>query len=298
MNTTVETKQSLLQGNNANDIVHCKLQYGDEFRRFLIPKKSSSISDLKDKIRTILTLETDFTVKYKDEENEWITISSDLELETGLMLIESLFRITVCPINSPLPAHANVSSTPPAATSDEDLGSKKWKRKDFHSYGKKDWKENKGEKPWKDNKREKKPWRENKRERKNWREDKGGKNQPRRKFKNENEASNSYSSEEVFSTLTVDEIEVELESLKGEISILIEKKQGIGAVIAEKRNQIRTLRQDPNASKEAIVSANQEIRDKKGEMNEIKCQIREARQRIKTLKDVAISKKVKDELFL
>jgi hypothetical protein len=53
-------------------------------------------TELLEKIKQILSLDKDFTVKYKDDENEWITISSDIELETGISFAKSsLLRLLV-----------------------------------------------------------------------------------------------------------------------------------------------------------------------------------------------------------
>lgn len=75
--------------------IHIKLQINDEFRRFNVPSSTKYV-ELLDKIKVILGLDKDFTVKYKDDENEWITISTDIELETGLSFAKSsLLRLLV-----------------------------------------------------------------------------------------------------------------------------------------------------------------------------------------------------------
>jgi len=78
------------------DNLHIKLQFNDEYRRFDVPRMCK-YAELVEKIKTILSLTKDFTLKYKDDENEWITISSDIELETGLTFVKaSLLRLLVC----------------------------------------------------------------------------------------------------------------------------------------------------------------------------------------------------------
>jgi len=75
--------------------VHVKLQYNDEYRRFFITRSTKFI-ELVEKIKSILNLKEEFHLKYKDEEEEWITISSDMELETGLIIGNGLlFRIQI-----------------------------------------------------------------------------------------------------------------------------------------------------------------------------------------------------------
>jgi hypothetical protein len=78
------------------DNVHVKLQFNSEYRRFFI-QKSCKFSDLSEKIKIILGLkDCNFIIKYKDEEGEWITISSDMELDTGLILSNgTVFRIQI-----------------------------------------------------------------------------------------------------------------------------------------------------------------------------------------------------------
>jgi hypothetical protein len=78
-----------------NENLHIKLQVNDEFRRFNVPRMTK-YAELVEKIKQILSLDKDFTVKYKDDESEWITISSDIELETGISFAkESLLRLLV-----------------------------------------------------------------------------------------------------------------------------------------------------------------------------------------------------------
>jgi len=78
--------------------IHVKLQFNEEFRRFFIPQTNPPIKfvDLESKIKSLLRItENDISIKYKDEENEWITISSDVELETGIMIAGNgqIFRL-------------------------------------------------------------------------------------------------------------------------------------------------------------------------------------------------------------
>jgi hypothetical protein len=78
--------------------IHVKLQIESEFRRFTI-ESQTKFFQLKEKINTILRLDEDFSIQYKDEEQEWITITSDEELFTGLTLLDKIFRIKVVPVN-------------------------------------------------------------------------------------------------------------------------------------------------------------------------------------------------------
>lgn len=81
---------------NSGDNIHVKLQFNSEYRRFFI-QKSCKFSDLYEKIKIILGLkDSNFIIKYKDEEGEWITISTDMELDTGLILCNgTVLRIQI-----------------------------------------------------------------------------------------------------------------------------------------------------------------------------------------------------------
>jgi hypothetical protein len=74
--------------------IHVKLQHNNNYRRFFVDKQIT-FSELKKKICTLLELNSDFSIKYLDEEFEWVTIASDLELETGLVLYDKILRLLV-----------------------------------------------------------------------------------------------------------------------------------------------------------------------------------------------------------
>jgi len=73
--------------------VHIKLQYNNQFRRFVI-EPEYKFNDLKQKISTLLNIST-FGVQYLDEESEWITIDSDNELLNGIELSPSLLKLRI-----------------------------------------------------------------------------------------------------------------------------------------------------------------------------------------------------------
>jgi len=106
--------------------VHVKLQYESEYRRFFIERKSSFL-DLLEKVKTILGLNSDLVIKYKDEENEWITISSDLELETGIILSSSIFRLQACIVN--LETSCPISNPLNCPEKENNWKGKKWEKK-------------------------------------------------------------------------------------------------------------------------------------------------------------------------
>lgn len=71
-----------------------KVQYNDDIRRFSLPRVSWIA--LINQIKQIYNLpEQEFVVKYKDDEGDWITVSSDEELGVAFGLVEGLLRLTI-----------------------------------------------------------------------------------------------------------------------------------------------------------------------------------------------------------
>jgi hypothetical protein len=86
-----------MQSSKMNTITHCKIQCGNEFRRFLLP--SNKFSDLDSQIRATFGFgpEKNLVIKYTDEEGDNVTISSDEELEFAIGLFAGgLLRLTIC----------------------------------------------------------------------------------------------------------------------------------------------------------------------------------------------------------
>jgi len=82
--------------NNNNNVTHCKVQCGNEFRRFLLP--SSQYADLSRQIQKLFGFQDEdkFLLKYTDEEGDMVTISSDEELYFAITLFRGgLLRLTV-----------------------------------------------------------------------------------------------------------------------------------------------------------------------------------------------------------
>jgi hypothetical protein len=115
--------------NNSN-IIHVKLQINDEFRRFFV-EKDIKFEELCLKISSVLSLteEQSFTIKYKDDEQEWITISSDNELETGLVLSDKMLRLCVDLLNmGGVTCNEVANCTTNEDNIEEDSFVPKWKR--------------------------------------------------------------------------------------------------------------------------------------------------------------------------
>jgi len=83
-----------------NNEIHCKVQYGNEIRRFLL---QGSYDAMLDQIREYFGLEMDenFSIKYTDDEGDLVTISSDEELMFAVDLFaNTVLRLTISPTAS------------------------------------------------------------------------------------------------------------------------------------------------------------------------------------------------------
>jgi len=84
-----------------NNEIDCKVQYGNEFRRFLL---QGSYAAMMDQIRVLFGFKNneDFCIKYTDDEGDLVTISSDEELGFAVELFpNSLLRLTINTVSAP-----------------------------------------------------------------------------------------------------------------------------------------------------------------------------------------------------
>lgn len=83
------------QQNNMQTIkIQCKVQYGQEFRRFALT--SSSYASLLNQLKGSFSTDEPLIIKYKDEESDLITISSDAELAFAIELFtDAVLRLIV-----------------------------------------------------------------------------------------------------------------------------------------------------------------------------------------------------------
>jgi hypothetical protein len=76
--------------------IHCKIQNGDEYRRFLLT--SSQYTVLLKQIKTIFNYDADqvLVIRYKDDEGDLVTLSSDEELLFALEIFSgSVLRLSI-----------------------------------------------------------------------------------------------------------------------------------------------------------------------------------------------------------
>jgi len=97
MQQTQETK---------NVPIHIKVAYGTDFRRFLL--NPITFVQLETMLKTLFNLTTEFRVKFKDDEGDWVLITTDQELVYATELSGSPLRLEI-----------HVSSTPFAETKAE-----------------------------------------------------------------------------------------------------------------------------------------------------------------------------------
>jgi len=85
---------------NIRSGIHCKVSCNDQFRRFVF--NGTNFSSLAKQVQQILALEKEFVLKYKDNEGDQITISSDEELSCALSFSSgNIFRLAVVPHGTP-----------------------------------------------------------------------------------------------------------------------------------------------------------------------------------------------------
>lgn len=80
------------QVNNKNE-THTKVQFGSEIRRFVLT--STNYEDLTSILRTLFGTNSAFKICFLDEEEDWITISTDYELAYAVEISTSPLRLRV-----------------------------------------------------------------------------------------------------------------------------------------------------------------------------------------------------------
>jgi len=84
----------MMQQTNNTLSRHVKVAYKGEFRRFALP--SLQFSQLEDTLRTLYNLgSASFKVKFQDDENDWVVLSTDEELKYAVELTGNPIRLTI-----------------------------------------------------------------------------------------------------------------------------------------------------------------------------------------------------------
>jgi len=302
--------------------VHVKLQFRDEYRRFFF-NRSCKFAELYEKVKTILSLKDDFIVKYQDEEGEWITISTDMELDTGLVLSNGgLFRLHIV-----LKNNENICEVNHDTTSNEE---KPWKRcKREYKRGKRDCKKGmrrckKQWKKWRDCDDEEKEGckrsdeckksdecKEEDKEgcqnecqdersegdcewgrHKKWRKFRGGRGRfSRRHFDCDNEEGSSEGDTISGDTLlSLEEIKNQLETLKQNLALLREKSFAAKGEMKDCKMKMKEKRKNEPTDIDGIVALRKVLQEKKQAFWAIFREVKSTRMRIKKLHDLAETK--------
>jgi hypothetical protein len=90
--------------------VHVKVAYENEFRRFLL--SPITFEYLQTTLQTLFTLETEFRIKFQDDENDWVLLTTDQELVYATELSGSLLRLQVKLLSSETQKSAEPLSVP------------------------------------------------------------------------------------------------------------------------------------------------------------------------------------------
>jgi len=88
--------------------VHVKVALDNEFRRFLL--NPISFDHLEKTLKTLFSLQSEFRIKFQDDENDWVLITTDQELVYATELSGSPLRLQVKLLSSDTPAKADAES--------------------------------------------------------------------------------------------------------------------------------------------------------------------------------------------
>jgi len=78
-----------------NQAIHVKIIHNDQIRRFMF--SGTEFSSLRTTIAQLLGLNDEFVLKYQDDESDYVTLESQEDLATALMISPKMLRISVAP---------------------------------------------------------------------------------------------------------------------------------------------------------------------------------------------------------
>lgn len=87
-----------------NAPVHIKVSFDNEFRRFLL--NPVTFSHLETTLKNLFSLESEMRIKFQDDENDWVLLTTDQELVYATELSGSPLRLQVKPLESVTPKEA------------------------------------------------------------------------------------------------------------------------------------------------------------------------------------------------
>jgi len=95
----MQTQQTI-----TNAPVHVKVAMDNEFRRFLLTP--ITFEHLHNTLKALFSVDAEFTIKFQDDENDWVLVTTDQELVYATELSGSPLRLQVKLLSSETPAHA------------------------------------------------------------------------------------------------------------------------------------------------------------------------------------------------
>jgi hypothetical protein len=241
-----------------NDVRHIKIHCNNEIRRFFI-NKMSDFAELERTTRDIFSFapETPITFKYLDDENEWVTISCDLDLLTANEICPDLLRMSLhFPQVTPVVEEIQAGKV-------EDDGEHEWRHK------------------WKGT-------RCGGRGRGGRRGRCGGKHGKRgKKWRKQEDESDS--SESIDATMNLEQIKAELALVKNEKEVIISKiKDDFKPKVWAKKTELRDAREKGETEK--VVNLRTELRAIKSEKWELIKQKKSCWRKIRQLNELAKTK--------
>jgi hypothetical protein len=82
-----------MQSQTSTTTVHVKVAYENEFRRFLLTPVS--FEQLETTLKNLFNLQTGFRIKFQDDENDWVLLTTDQELLYATELSGSPLRLQI-----------------------------------------------------------------------------------------------------------------------------------------------------------------------------------------------------------
>lgn len=77
-----------------------KVTYDGEIRRFSLEK--NSFAELKQTVARAFSIQAEFSVKYKDDDGDWISLDSDIELSNALKIAKKALYLSVSTVVAPI----------------------------------------------------------------------------------------------------------------------------------------------------------------------------------------------------
>jgi len=84
---------------NIIEKIHCKISYDGQIRRFALV--GTEFTSLKETIARLANISSEFVLKYRDDESDYVNLENQEDLTTALMISPTFLRIAVEKTNAP-----------------------------------------------------------------------------------------------------------------------------------------------------------------------------------------------------